>query len=288
MEGTGAFQNLAHYFSIHPLTRDAPYAAWARFVSWQVRSRFRKEVIIAWIGGTSLAVRRGMHGATGNIYVGLDEFCDMMLTLHLLREGDLFLDVGANIGSYTILASGVRRAITWAFEPDPDTVAALQRNIELNSLNDRVVVHEFAVGDRDGTVPFTRGLDTVNRVASEREPSVRSVSLRRLDSIVGANRPLMIKMDVEGYEEAVMRGAQGLLGDSCLKVIELETVTPYIETTLYQYDFRQAYYDPFRRALTTSPNSLPSANNAVFVRDWDFVEGRLVAAPAVDVLGKAI
>jgi hypothetical protein len=49
----------------------------------------------------------GMTGATQNIYVGLQEFVDIMLTLHFLRKGDLFLDMGANVGSYTILASGV-------------------------------------------------------------------------------------------------------------------------------------------------------------------------------------
>ncbi len=287
MKSTDTLRDLSRYFSTHPLTRDAPYGAWARFVSWQVRSRLEKEVIVEWIGGQRLAVRLGMHGATGNIYVGLDEFCDMMLALHLLREGDLFLDVGSNIGSYTVLASGVRRAMTQAFEPDPDTVAALKRNIDINCLNDRVVVHEVALGDIDGTVLFTRGLDTVNRIASERDSAVRSVSIRRLDSVGGANRPLMIKMDVEGFEEGVVRGAVGLLAGSSLKVIQLETVTPYIETTLHQHGFERGYYDPFHRALTTSPNGLPSAN-AVFARDWEFVADRLLVAPAVDVLGKSI
>ena len=75
-----------------------------------------------WIGGQRLSIRRGMRGATGNIYVGLHEFADMMLTLNFLREGDLFLDIGANVGSYTVLASGICRAVTWAFEPDPGTV----------------------------------------------------------------------------------------------------------------------------------------------------------------------
>ena len=51
-----------------------------------------------------------MTGATGNIYAGLHEFVDMAFCLHLLRSGDLFVDVGANIGSYTVLASKVAGA----------------------------------------------------------------------------------------------------------------------------------------------------------------------------------
>ena len=287
MHGVKAVSNLSRFFSTHPLTRDAQLAAWARFVSWQLRSRLRQEVIVPWIGGQSLAVRRGMTGATGNIYVGLHEFSDMMLPLHLLREGDLFLDVGANVGSYTILASGVRGAMTWAFEPDPDTVVALQRNIDLNTLSDRVVVHELALGDRDGTVSFTRGLDTVNRVALQGELSVRQVSVRRLDTLIGNGRPLMIKMDVEGYEESVVRGAHGVLAGDSLKVIELETITPEIQTTFDHYGFSRAHYDPFRRALTNTPND-QHPSNAVFVRDWDFVAARLSAAPVVEVLSKSI
>jgi FkbM family methyltransferase len=95
-----------------------------------------------------------------------------------LREGDLFLDIGSNIGSYTILASGVRRATTWAFEPDPETVGALKRNVTLNDLDSRVVVHELALGDTNGTVTFACGLDTANRVAMNGETAVRTVPVK--------------------------------------------------------------------------------------------------------------
>jgi FkbM family methyltransferase len=261
--------------------------AWARFASWQIRCRIQNEVIFPWIGGQCLAVRRGMTGATGNIYVGLHEFTDMMLPLHFLREDDLFLDIGANIGSYTVLAAGVRRATVWAFEPDPQTLQALKRNLKLNGLDDRVVVHEFALGDRDGEVLFTRGLDTVNRVATAEDRTVQAVRVRRLDALIGAYRPSMIKMDVEGYEEAAIRGAKTLLAGDSLKVVELETVTPEIEATFDQHGFRRAYYDPFSRGLTTFPKDI-GASNAVYVRDWDFVASRLAAAPAITVLGKSI
>jgi hypothetical protein len=99
----GTIADLVNVFSTHPLTRDAPWKAWTRFVVWQVRSRIHDDLIFSWIEGQRLAVRRGMTGATGNIYMGLHEFCEMMLPLHFLREGDLFLDIGSNVGSYTVL-----------------------------------------------------------------------------------------------------------------------------------------------------------------------------------------
>ena len=98
--------NLADFIAGHPLTRDQKLRAFGRFFRWQVESRLRREVIVPWIGGTRLAARKGMTGATGNIYCGLHEFEDMAFLLHFLRPCDAFVDAGANI-VYTIrLASG--------------------------------------------------------------------------------------------------------------------------------------------------------------------------------------
>jgi FkbM family methyltransferase len=282
-----SLKNIGRTFSNHPLTRNAPLKAWARFVAWQMHSRMQGEVIFPWIEGQRLAIRRGMTGATGNIYLGLHEFPDMMLPLHFLREGDLFLDIGSNIGSYTVLASGVRRATTWAFEPDPEAIRALRRNVELNGIQDRVTIHEFALSDTDGEVSFTRGQDTTNHVATKGETNVRTVSTRKLDTLIGTNRPLMIKMDVEGFEESVVRGAKGLLAGDSLKLIELETITEEIEATFNRHGFVRTYYDPFDHTLSKCPGKL-SPSNAVFVRDWTFVAARLASALPVNVLGRSI
>ena len=217
----GTFGNLSRWFSRHPLTRNAPWTAWKRFIVWQILSRVQDEVIICWVEGQRLAVRRGMTGATGNIYLGLHEFCDMMLLLHFLREGDLFLDIGSNVGSYTVLASGVRRASTWAFDPDPDAIRFLKRNVDLNGIQDRVVAHELALGDSDGQVYLTSGLGPMNRVRLDWGRDMRTVSVRKLDSLIGKRQPVMIKMDVEGFEAQVVRGAKDLISRDSLKVIEL-------------------------------------------------------------------
>src|SRR5262249_13208614 len=82
------------------------------------------------------------------IYAGLHEFADMAFALHFLRAGDLFADGGANIGSYTVLASGVVGCRTVAFEPDPATAAALERNVSLNKIAERVELRISAVGEQ--------------------------------------------------------------------------------------------------------------------------------------------
>jgi FkbM family methyltransferase len=283
-----AFINLARFFSTHPLARDNPLKAWARFASWQLKSRLRGEVVVPWIAGQRLAVRREMTGATGNIYVGLHEFVDMMICLHFLRKNDLFMDIGANVGSYTVLASGVCRATTLAFEPDPNAVNHLKRNVEINRLDGLVTIHEYALGSRRGAVTFTVGLDTMNKVAAADDVNVQIVQQEQLDRITEKiSQPTMIKIDVEGYEEEVLQGAHRILANPLLKLIELETVTSRTEQILFNNRFSKAYYNPFSRVLAQEPIG-PQASNSLYVRDWSFVSTRLTTAQTIEVLDRKI
>jgi FkbM family methyltransferase len=278
----------------HPLTRDETTRAWLRFGWWVVLSRVMGELNLPWIEGQRLIVRRGMTGATGNVYLGLHEFMSMMLTLHFLREEDLFLDVGANVGTYTVLASGVRRATTWAFEPDAATVHDLARNIEINKLDSRVTIHAVALGPHDGEVSFTHGEGALNRVASAGETNAHLVPQRSLDSILDGRSPAKIKLDVEGYEEQVLEGAAKTLANETLKVISLEGTTPAILKRLADNGFERAFYDPFSRVLQREPNELAykdgvwTLSNEFYVRDWAFVEKRLDRAIPVTVFGREI
>src|SRR6266511_2054304 len=275
--------NMFRFISSHPLTRRQRIKTLGRIAGWQIKSRIHHEVVVSWIGDQKLAVRRGMTGATGNIYAGVHEFADMMFLLHFLKSGDLFLDIGANVGTYTVLASGVCKANSWAFEPDPNTVRALKRNIEINDLEDLVTVHEFALGATQREVAFTVGLDTVNRVATAGEPNCRLIQQKQLDSFVGKSEPIFAKLDVEGYEGEVLRGGQALLAKDSLQAIEVETATPGIQEMLSEYQFVKAFYDPFKRMLSTQPVGL-EASNALFVKDFSFVNERVSGSSRIRVL----
>ncbi len=278
---------IARFISNHPLTRQARIAACWRVVSWQVRSRLAKQVTVPWIGDTQLLVQRGMTGATGNIYAGLHEFPDMGFLLHLLRPGDLFIDAGANVGSYTILASGVCGAQTIAFEPDPETVLHLLANVKVNNLAALVRVYELALGATDGQINFTVGLDTVNHVAEEGDENIRTVQQVRLDGTLVEEQPLLMKMDLEGHEEQALRGGLKLLSNPSLRAIEIETLSPAVETWLSDTGFKRMYYNPFTRDLRAQAHDI-AASNALFIRDVDFVQERLASAKTFEVLGRSI
>src|SRR5579872_7449447 len=102
----------------HPISSGNRGAALSRYARWQIGVRvLGAPVVIPFVESTRLVCERSMTGATGNLYCGLHEFGDMAFLLHFLRAGDLFVDVGANVGSFSVLASGVVGASSIALEP---------------------------------------------------------------------------------------------------------------------------------------------------------------------------
>jgi len=91
----------------HPLNASGQLAALWRVLRWQLTARLMPGLIeLPFVQGTSLFAMRGMTGATGNWYCGLHEVHEMAFVLHLLRPGDHFLDVGANVGSLPCWPAG--------------------------------------------------------------------------------------------------------------------------------------------------------------------------------------
>ena len=112
-----------------------------------------------------------MDAATGNIYCGLYEFVDMAIVLHPLRPGDLFIDVGANIGSYNVLAAGACGADVVAIEPEPEAARAHGANIDINGLEGRAEIVAAAAGPAAGIARLTRGLGAMNSILMSRRRS---------------------------------------------------------------------------------------------------------------------
>ena len=231
-------------------------------------------------------MRNGMTGATGNIYCGLHEFVDMGFLLHLLRPGDLFVDVGANVGSYTVLASAVCGAEAIAIEPDPGAAAILRRNVEENKIGDCVEVLEIASGQAAGVAQLTIGNDTTNRITGDISVSTRKVIVKSLDELLVDRVPTLIKVDVEGYEPAVIAGAKRTLTNPSLKAVIIETVTPEIDASLLDAGFCRGNYDPFMRSLHFSnPDKFKyHSANTLYVRGRE-VRDVLLSAPKRNVAG---
>lgn len=106
----------------HPLNRANPAGALLRLIKWQIGSRLvTGDILHPWLNGIRFAARPGETGVTQNIYCGLQEFHETAYVLHVTNAEDLFIDIGANAGAYTLLACGVRgaRGYAWNLSPQP-------------------------------------------------------------------------------------------------------------------------------------------------------------------------
>ena len=132
-----------------------------------------------------------------------------------VAPGNVVVDVGAYVGLYTI-AFAQRTGPTgrvYSFEPDPRNCAVMRKHIALNNVSERVEVHQLAVGDKDGFVPFTAGRDSQSVIGAN-SSSPETVRMATLDTILPSERIDVLKVDVEGFEEKVLQGAEVLLSDN--------------------------------------------------------------------------
>lgn len=121
------------------------------------------------------------------------------------RQG-LIVDVGANLGNHTVFFSGVLNRNVVAVEPEPKNVELLRKNVNLNRLGALVDVHAVAAWEHNGTVSIEQNLAN-NRGTFRVAPLGLSVACKPLSDIVGNRRVAAMKIDVEGAELQVIRGA---------------------------------------------------------------------------------
>lgn len=154
----------------------------------------------------------------------------------------VFFDIGANIGAYCILVGGRETfSEVLAFEPNPFCYAELERNVALNQLRQKIRCLEVALSDREGTAVFgftsrfggDGGLQETH-LFSHLLQSEAPVTLQRLDTVFpGKDRMVALKIDVEGHELNVLKGAERVLSENRgVLQIEIHDASPQKADTL--------------------------------------------------------
>ncbi len=270
----------------HPLNRNNRLAAIWRVISFQIVSRITNNpILLPFINNTYLLTKHGMTGATGNWYCGLSEYEDMGFVLHTLQPGDLFVDIGANIGSYSILAASCKDVKVEAFEPIPSTFSWLQKNIQLNSMS-QVNLMNIGLAEKKDTVYFSSNLDTVNHVVSDNEKNCSSIKVNvfPLDEVLKEKCPTIIKIDVEGYESQVLDGAKNIINNPSLIAIIIElngSGRKYgkkdddIHKFLINKGFESFKYDPLKYKLKHLNNEFNTISNTLYIRKLDEIQQRI-------------
>jgi FkbM family methyltransferase len=201
----------------HPANEGARARALARAVRFQALGRLLGRRTLAKLGKRS-SVWADLHrtGASKIVYANPPDHPEMLVWQRVLRPGDLFVDVGANIGGYAIWAADLGAEVI-ALEPAGDTFGLLQENVALNGYPVRTI--QAAAGAVCGTVRFTSGQDTVNRMDPDGSVETAMVTI---DSVIGDRVVAGMKVDVEGSEIEVLRGCERALSEHRIRLIQLE------------------------------------------------------------------
>jgi FkbM family methyltransferase len=146
-----------------------------------------------------------------------------------LKPGDVFYDIGGNIGYFSLLAASLGVQKILAFEPLARLARLAEENVALNGYESVIQVIPLGLGDARGAAHYVPGPDWNSGAGRVDTSSVAqdgvTVQLTTLDDFLaetGTAPPTVIKVDVEGFEANVFRGANRLLADSPPRVIVFE------------------------------------------------------------------
>jgi FkbM family methyltransferase len=210
------------YVWCHPANRGRRFRAVAVAVSFQVKGRLLRLPTLTRIGASSW-IWAELHCSASSkaAYANPPDWDEMQVWRRFLRANDLFIDVGVNVGTYTMWASDCGAEVI-AVEPDPEAYRRLVRNASL--ARTRVTPLRLAMAASAGTVTMTSGRDTLNRLVREEESSLptQQVEASTLDELISMRHVRGIKIDVEGAERPVLQGASRALHDHRIDLLQIE------------------------------------------------------------------
>jgi FkbM family methyltransferase len=208
---------IVRFIWTHPSNRGRRPSALFRFARFQMRGRVLRRSTLVPLGERS-RIMASLHrqAVSKAVCANPPDYAEMLIWRQVLKPGDLFVDVGANAGSYTIWAGDLGAEVI-ALEPAKDTYDLLVENITLNGYPVNAMC--VAAGATSGSALFTSGQDALNRLDPGGSAEIQMVTI---DSIIKDRTVTGMKVDVEGFEIEVLRGCERALADQRLRLIQLE------------------------------------------------------------------
>ncbi len=242
------------------------------------------------------------------LYKKREPLCtDFLMQSAFLKEGDVVLDIGANIGYYVLLESQLigKSGRIYAVEPVYNNFELLQKNLRLNNLKN-VSAFQFAFGEQDtkGKIYVSdkanwcaMNKDVVKgTIIGEEEVPVETVDTFFKDK----ESPNFLRMDVEGYEYQIVKGMTETLKSDLKMLMELHPWPPYLEPEKMQelldileqngFRVRFAVFEAkvlenkiIRSLLKKTGSKLPLVVSNVSIRDFRKIldENEGIASPNV-------
>jgi len=279
------------YLYNHPLAVNNRLKTFFRYFSFHILNSDNAEVVVPFLDN-KLIVKKG-QGGQGNYFTSLADYEEMLFLIHFLRDSDIFVDAGANIGSYSILAAMTKLCQVYSFEPNNIFYNILKKNISINDLNDKIIPYQYALGEKAADVQLINK-GALSHIAFENNTNSENVKLKRLDEIV--NDVNIIKIDVEGYEYNMLVGSEKILKNPNLNaiIIEMASYNRYNSTDhsvhllISDYGFKPITYDPKKRAFNFKSKYTKDGIgwwNVIYIRDKDCILDRIKHSESIIVNG---
>lgn len=269
-------------FKQNPLTKHNPFLYFIKFIYINfLLYVFSKEVKFTFLNNIKVAAKKG-DGIIGNYHSVLQEPKDSIFLLHFLRNTSTFVDIGANVGHYTLLASIISKSNVISIEPVYNTFQRLKNNLKLNNIEKNVELLNIGLSDKPGKLFFSDKLFTTNKVSLNNKGTEITVNV--LDNICKNKEIEIIKIDVEGYKWFVLNGAKEILKSDAMKVIIIELNDSglnfgindsQIITFLNDLGYKQYEYNIFNRDLKIINYKNNTQFNTLFIKDVDYVIDRV-------------
>ena len=212
----------------HPYNRAHPLSAVFRYLEWQIRKRLGRPWNKSFWGDRLLTLWPDSGDSMWLLYNVLMDWPEFPFLEKYLRPGDTVIDIGANIGVYSLWISrfvGIKGKII-AFEPARECFTRLVRQCAQNGLT-QIVPENLAVSSKSGNIQLTSGRDLENYIAVNNLPSetlqhVEAISLDSYLKAVSIDEVSFLKIDVEGAEPLVLEGADLSLREQRIALIQFE------------------------------------------------------------------
>ncbi len=179
----------------------------------------KNEAVVISISDKSKIRLSATSELSSHIYCGAFEWEEREWLLSELKSDDVFFDIGANIGLFTLLAGERCRKVV-AFEPTDETFSILTGNVKLNNSPGNIELIHAAASDKNGTQDIyvlTNGKDAWNSMAVKPEAgeyrvdNIKTVNVDELIASGSIPTPRVIKIDVEGWELHVLKGLENTI-----------------------------------------------------------------------------
>ncbi|MDE7196640.1 MAG: FkbM family methyltransferase, partial [Helicobacter sp.] len=170
--------------------------------------------------------------------------------LQRTKENDLILDIGTNIGNHTICLAANGRKVC-GFEANPKMFELAQVNVALNQLQNRVQIHCCGISDKEERANFAAEIPTNFGAMRLQQTQDGGIVCHSLDSFNFSEPIKMIKIDVEGMEDKVLRGAQNLIEKNRpILYLEAQRFEEFKRIDRILFKMRYVHWDLFGGALT--------------------------------------